>query len=367
MRDINAVEQAILAAPLEENGWDMALRAMANATGSTFGQLISFGYREALTVNHISDMPADMLKAFEDAPESYSQENWRIASTAAALQVVTEDDYDRARIRCATDWYDEACDRMQIPFGMQTALLTDRDTIVGMAALRTRSDGRSGADARETFSRLLPFALSGVRLHHVLAGRAAQAIVDGFTAAGESVFVLDRHGRVCSHASGGEETLRGRLLCLRNGKLRAGSAPDQAPFAKALAEMLRAADLGQAAGRSLWLGKHLGPMQARRCEILPLPQRVIDYVGHWPRLLVRLLEPRPFAGRDRDMLGEILGLTPAEADVALLVMQGTPREAIARHRGTSVGTVTIQLKRIFEKAEVGREAELVSHLHRLLG
>lgn len=367
MRDWDVAAQALREAPLAVEGWDVALRAMAHATGSTFGQLIALGPQGARVANHISDMPADLLAAFEQAPASYSEENWRIASTAAPLHVVTEDDYDRARLDCETDWYDEACDRLSIPLGMQTVLCAGGRSMVGIAALRTNRDGRSGAEERGAFASLLPHALSGVRLQMALAGQAVAATVDGFTASRQAIFVLDRAGMVRGSSEAAQDALRERLLCLRDGRLGAVHPADDRELASVTAAVLAAADAGRPARRVIWLGKHGGHHQARRCELLPLPRRASDYLGHWPRILVRLLDPPPQEERAQDLLIELMHLTPAEADVALMIMQGVPREEIALRRRTSAGTVAIQLKRVFEKADVRREAELVALLHRLLG
>jgi len=45
--------------------------------------------------------------------------------------------------------------------------------------------------------------------------------------------------------------------------------------------------------------------------------------------------------------------------------EGTSRERIANARGTSLGTVNAQLKSIFVKADVTREAELTALLNKL--
>jgi DNA-binding CsgD family transcriptional regulator len=52
-------------------------------------------------------------------------------------------------------------------------------------------------------------------------------------------------------------------------------------------------------------------------------------------------------------------LTPAEADVALLLCQGRPRDEIAAHRGVSSETLRSQLRSIYSKLGCNREAELI--------
>lgn len=59
--------------------------------------------------------------------------------------------------------------------------------------------------------------------------------------------------------------------------------------------------------------------------------------------------------------GSLEGLTAAERDVAWRVVQGKSNREIAALRGTSVRTVAVQLRSIFEKLGVSSRAELMHH------
>lgn len=54
------------------------------------------------------------------------------------------------------------------------------------------------------------------------------------------------------------------------------------------------------------------------------------------------------------------GTTEAEQEIIGLVLQGLTVKQIAEHRGAAVRTVTTQLGRIFQKAGVNSQAELVA-------
>lgn len=60
------------------------------------------------------------------------------------------------------------------------------------------------------------------------------------------------------------------------------------------------------------------------------------------------------------------GLTPAEADVALLVLKGYEPTEIAEFRGTSTGTVRAQLSRIYSKSDSHSRGQFVSSFIDLL-
>lgn len=61
-----------------------------------------------------------------------------------------------------------------------------------------------------------------------------------------------------------------------------------------------------------------------------------------------------------------MGLTRAEAEIAILAAEGYSRDEIANVRGATLNTIGSQLKSIFTKADVSREAELVALVNRLL-
>ena len=59
-----------------------------------------------------------------------------------------------------------------------------------------------------------------------------------------------------------------------------------------------------------------------------------------------------------EVLKELYGLTPAQADVACTLYEGRSVEATATALGLSLNTVRSHLKQIFSKCEVQTQAEL---------
>ena len=116
---------------------------------------------------------------------------------------------------------------------------------------------------------------------------------------------------------------------------------------------------------SLWLGMDRPIRERRLCEVFRLPRREFSF-GFEPHLLVTIRTASDISGAERDAIRRLLGLTAAEADIAMMLVEGLPREIIAARRGTSAGTVSVQIKRLFEKTGVAREAELVALVRRLL-
>lgn len=110
------------------------------------------------------------------------------------------------------------------------------------------------------------------------------------------------------------------------------------------------------------------PFIIRRTSRLPLIVCAIPVHGaaRTPFLGARALlifrSTGPQLGIEPALLSEVFGLTPAEARVAALVADGTRPEDIARYTNTSRATVKNQLKMVFQKASVHRQAELAALL-----
>ena len=70
---------------------------------------------------------------------------------------------------------------------------------------------------------------------------------------------------------------------------------------------------------------------------------------------------------DPRLVAEILGLAPAESQVAVLLAVGRTVRDIALATGRSVSTVRWHMKHVFDKARVSRQAELVRLVLSLAG
>lgn len=126
-----------------------------------------------------------------------------------------------------------------------------------------------------------------------------------------------------------------------------------------------------AAGRRLQELTHTCLRQYARAEAL-----VVATDGTWfatatpldgkPGLvLLRLTAVRQLGRGIRARLQRLFGLTPAEADMTEILAKGESLEAIAEVRGVSVDTVRTQLRTVFKKTGMHRQAELVSAVGRL--
>ncbi len=97
---------------------------------------------------------------------------------------------------------------------------------------------------------------------------------------------------------------------------------------------------------------------------LPVPPAARNpFLGARVLLTLTSLEPEPFGSAVTLM--RIFALTPAEAKLAALMVEGISPEQIAERLAISRETVRNQLKAVFAKTQTSRQAELVALLARI--
>jgi DNA-binding CsgD family transcriptional regulator len=146
-----------------------------------------------------------------------------------------------------------------------------------------------------------------------------------------------------------------RHLLARHQPLAVGAdgrlAAEQAQASRRLREAIRTVT-GGLQPRVVWQRELThGPHQAVVVRALP--------GAHDGSPLASIFVADPRSLPRESTLRELHGFTPAEARVALEMLQGHTIAEAARRLGTSPNTVKTQLQRVFEKLQVSRQAEMV--------
>jgi DNA-binding CsgD family transcriptional regulator len=349
-----AVGELFLQAALDANRWQEPLHALARATGSLRAQLLGVTTTGELAFNSMTHPDAGLESDFAKLPGAHDPSvNYRIAAShgRATGQVVHEADYTLARARTGSTAYEEACEKHGLPFGCQAALTRTSGTLVGLALLRSRSDGLTTAADRAFFEAVIPQAQASVRLQSAIEGQGAELVRGALDAVAATALLVDGFGRIVSATAEAERLLAGtNRLNLRSCMLIASTTGQTSEIQAAIRDVLRGTALEMAV---LLHGGGKPPIQL---QIKALPRREWC-LGFQPRAVIILR-----GGGARD-LGQALraefGLTVAEAQVAVRLASGISRRQIAEERATSIGTVRQQVKTIFAKLDVRREAEFM--------
>ena len=212
----------------------------------------------------------------------------------------------------------------------------------------------------ETIERLLPHIRQFVRVRQSLV--SARALGSSVTRLLDStrfgVIQLDRRGRIVAANDRARDILRkSDGLSDRDGLLCASLPAHDATLQKVLSRALPRFG-GQGAS---------GTMMVKRSVVspglvlhtMPVRDERTDMRPSGVAALVLVVDPASRARIDPALVGALLGLTPAESHVAVMLAQGYTIRQIAIETGRSEGTIRWHIKHIFGKLGIARQVELV--------
>lgn len=215
------------------------------------------------------------------------------------------------------------------------------------------------SDRLEIVHALVPHVQQYFAVRRALAtAEALGASIAGILAStGLGVVQLDRLGQIVEANDVASELLRrADGLYDAGGTLRAFRRNDDSRLQRLLEGAL-APHGGYGASGSIGL--------RRRSSLLPLTLHVTPVtergVGHRSRnaaALVLIADPVREAPVDARVVGDVLGLTPVEAEIAVLLAEGRTVRQIAAGTGRKYNTVRSHLKQMFGKLGVARQLEV---------
>lgn len=168
-----------------------------------------------------------------------------------------------------------------------------------------------------------------------------EAAARAFEAVPVSLAVLDR---------------RGRLLCAN------AAARAEADFLNSLAR--NAASMARRASET---NAPVGTTQPRAGSVLWVVAAPLPKADHETGMvLVTALDPTSSHPASTQLIAELCGLTPAEAQTARLILAGESPKLIARTLGVSLATVKTHLHRVFAKTGTSGQPDLARRLARIV-
>ena len=256
--------------------------------------------------------------------------------------------------------YNEASRR----YGEQNGLTVRLDGPSGsniVWALADPVDAGGWSQSRvDMIARLLPHLRRYVRVRSALAdaGALGASLAELLDNTHAGVIQLDRRGRIVEANDSARELLRrDDGLSDEGGGLRAVWPEEDARLQALLARALPRLVGRGASGSMLLRRRSSAPRLA--LHVKPVAHREVDYRTRDVGALVLIADPVDRARRVEPGLVEAaLGLTPTQAEIALLLAEGrTPRE-IAAATGRGYNTVRAHLREMYAKFGVSRQFEV---------
>ncbi len=235
---LRQAELAFLNAPFSPDGWAVAMRGLAAATGTRVAQLIGVGGPLALPLNLLTDQLHDPHGHLNN-PLLYGPANWRINTTKRPMTLQHEPHYRAYREQRGSSFYDDAVSDLDLPHGCQSALMMDASSIVGISLLRSSREGPCDTDVLGSFAYLARHAQRALRVQLALGHEAADMMLSGLQGRAEATVLLDRYGSVSAMTEAAEALFElADGLRLEGHVLRLANAREDGEFAGALQRLL---------------------------------------------------------------------------------------------------------------------------------
>ncbi|KQW80929.1 hypothetical protein ASC65_13255 [Brevundimonas sp. Root1279] len=363
--DLLSVIDRFQAAALGDVSWLDALDGFARATGSRSGQIIGLGAAAAVPFNWMTEMPPESVTDFLDAGGGDPRVNRRVALGGAAAEgrILTDGDFpaygrpdDPLELRGWVERYD-------VPHICLSPLIKGEGLLVGLAAMRTHRQGHFEAEDRKVFARLAPHIRSAVRTQMLLADQGSAVLSGALAALQIAAFICDGRGAVLGRTPLTEPLLEaGVHVRLRGGRL---SACNEADGRLLSAEIVMASRGGPGGLAGSVVLRDVAGLEPLLADVVALPRERHPFALERP-VLVLVRRPRDRGPDAARLAVAMYDLTRSESLVAGDLVEGLSPQMIADRRGTAVTTVRTHVRRIFEKAGVTSQIELVAALNRRL-
>lgn len=227
---------------------------------------------------------------------------------------------------------------------------------------RRRRDGAFERADRSLLERITPHLQRAIHIYARLSRTTSErdlyaGAVDQLSVA---TVILDETGRVLNTNALAKALLEQRNgLLLREQHLQIEGRDLNRRLQEALTTVIRAQQRGEASVvRALRVPRETG-RQDLGLVIRPIASSEWGEAQASPCAAVFISDPDLRESASQQTLGELFGLTPAEANLAILLSRGLSLAEVSEAQNISQHTARAQLKAIFAKTGVSRQAELV--------
>jgi len=182
---------------------------------------------------------------------------------------------------------------------------------------------------------------------------ANRMTLDTLDLAGHGALLLDHLGRVMDCNETAQSMLTDGRLQVRHGQLGCADMQSHQSLVRLIARCLvRPGPIGE----RLHIETNDGPLSV---QCAPFPAEMHHSAPQRPAVVVMVSDPGHRLRQRMHALTREYGLTRAEVELALAVVETGSRKAAAEARGVSDATARAQLTSIFDKTGVRRQTELV--------
>jgi DNA-binding CsgD family transcriptional regulator/PAS domain-containing protein len=349
-------------AAVEPDEWTSFLRQFAQTVGGKAGAL---HWMDKARMEHVhawqSGLCEDDLADYADHYWANDPRvNWAFMHPQGTVFVdydfTTESQMDRSA------YYAHFLERQDLRYCIGIIALDDSCQTCGIAVHRSPRQGHFDAPEVRLARQLTPHLRRALQVQHRLSVVEAREhfLTTALDHLATGTIFVDSRARPLLMNQAAERILRqGDGLCATPSGLAAAKAEDTACLRRAVFEAAATgAGRGHSAGGAMRLSR---PSAKRPLEVLvsPLPRHHHTLGAVDPAAIVFVSDPERQLCERRELLIDLHGLTPAEAELAEALLAGQSLSQFAERTGRGAQTVRKFLKHIFSKTGTSRQAELV--------
>ncbi len=359
------IVDSLTEAMLDDAGWPRASALIDEACGA-MGNFLTFedGFLADniriffAKVYHRGENRAAWLKEYYRTyyPADESPARWRRLPDS---KIVPTADLFSEEERRASAAYNEAALRFEYDDGLSVRLDGPGGSRILWGIANPVDSSGWTASRLDMVARVLPHLRQYVRVRAALVNADAlgASATDLLTGTRMGVIQLDRRGLIVAANDGARE-----LLLRNDGLSDAGKALHavwpgdderlQKLLAGALPHRRRQGVSGSMVVRREW------PQPKLALHVNPVSSLVADRHSRGVAALVLIVDPLSRARIEPGLVGAMLGLTPAETEIAVMLAEGRTLRQIATATGRGYSTVRTHLKHMFAKLGVSRQFEV---------
>jgi hypothetical protein len=167
-----AIADEFYNAAVDPDRWYDALAKLADATGSSSGELITIGHDAALPVHIMTNVDPGILAASDEHRIGDPETNPRVKAgmNAPLLKVIAECDFITPAEHAIHPHYNEFARPWDIPYICLTTLERQDNLLIGLAVVRSERDGHIDSTQRGVFASLAPHVRAAVKMQIALEG-----------------------------------------------------------------------------------------------------------------------------------------------------------------------------------------------------
>ena len=256
--------------------------------------------------------------------------------------------------------YNESAPRFEYDDGLSVRLDGPGGSRILWGVANPVDTGGWTASRLEMVARILPHLRQYVRVRSALVDAVAvgASATELLANARMGVIQLDRRRRIVETNDAARELLRRKDGLSDAGKALHATWPDDNEGLQKLLAGALPHRIGQGVSGSM-LVRRESPLPKLALHVQPVSSLDAGHRSQRVGALVLVVDPASRARIEPGLVEAMLGLTPAETEIAVMLAEGRTGRQIAAATGRGYNTVRSHLKHIFAKLGVSRQFEVV--------